>query len=185
MTSAALAHRGRATGSLLMLLGAWGAIVPFVGPYFGYAFTPDKAWAYTSGRLWLSVLPGAAAFLGGLLVLVSDEAAIFGAFVAVLGGTWLVVGQPVTAFALAGRGISTGSPIASPGAMFGPATMRFLEPLGFFYGLGVVVIFCAAVALGEVIVARMAANRYSSQLAEEDGVGQTREYPTDRYGTAY
>jgi hypothetical protein len=184
MTSPALASRGRVIGSLLMLLGAWGAIVPFVGPYFGYAYTPDKAWAYTSGRLWLSVLPGAAAFLGGLLVLASDDAALFGAFVAVLGGAWLVVGQPVTAFALAGKGISTGSPVASPGAMFGPATMRFLEPLGFFYGLGVVIIFFAAVALGEVIVARMAANRYSARLAAE-AADQTQEYPTDRYGTAY
>ena len=184
MTSAALANRGRVIGSLLMLLGAWGALVPFVGPYFGYAYTPDKAWAYTSGRLWLSVLPGAAAFLGGLLVLTTDEAAAFGAFLAVFGGTWLVVGQPVAAFALAGRGISTGLPVASSGAIFGPATMRFLEPLGFFYGLGIVVIFFAAVALGEVIVARMAANRFSSRLAEEVA-SQTDQYPTDRYGTAY
>ena len=43
MTSAALANRGRLTGGLLMLLGAWGALVPFVGPYFGYAYTPDRA----------------------------------------------------------------------------------------------------------------------------------------------
>ena len=188
MTSPALASRGRVIGSLLMLLGAWGALVPFVGPYFGYAYTPDKAWAYTSGRLWLSVLPGAAAFLGGLLVLASDDAAIFGAFLAALGGTWLVVGQPVAAFALAGRHISAGSPVATSGAIFGPATMRFLEPLGFFYGLGIVVIFFAAVALGEVIVARMAANRFSSRLAEEvasQGTQGTDQYPTDRYGTAY
>jgi hypothetical protein len=184
MTSPALANRGRVIGSLLMLLGAWGAIVPFVGPYFGYAYTPDKAWAYTSGRLWLSVLPGAAAFLGGLLVLASDDAAIFGAFLAVLGGAWLVVGQPVAAFALGGRHISAGSPVASPGAIFGPATMRFLEPLGFFYGLGIVVIFFAAVALGEVIVARMAANRFSSRLAEEVA-SQTDQYPTQRYGPTY
>jgi hypothetical protein len=185
MTSPALANRGRTLGSLLMLLGAWAAVLPFVGPYFGYAYTPDKAWAYTSGRLWLSVLPGAAAFLGGLLVLASDEAALFGAFLAVLGGTWLVVGQPVAAFALAGRHISAGSPIASPGAIFGPATMRFLEPLGFFYGLGIVVIFLAAVALGEVIVARMAANRFSTRLAQEVASQQTDQRPTDRYGTAY
>jgi hypothetical protein len=195
MTSAALASRGRATGSLLMLLGAWGALVPFVGPYFGYAYTPDKTWAYTSGRLWLSVLPGAAALLGGLLVLASDGAATFGAFLAALGGTWLVIGQPVAAFALATRHISAGTPIASHGAIFGPATMRFLEPLGFFYGLGVVVVFLAAVALGEVIVARMAANRFSERLADE-AAGQTPsypdqtrsypdQYPTDRYGPAY
>jgi hypothetical protein len=193
MTSPALASRGRVTGSMLMLLGAWGALVPFIGPYFGYAYTPDKAWAYTSGRLWLSVLPGAAAFLGGLLVLASDGAAAFGAFLAVLGGTWLVIGQPVAAFALAGRHISAGSPVAGSGAIFGPATMRFLETLGFFYGLGVVVIFLAAVALGEVVVARMAANRFNWRLAEEVA-SQTQspypdqyrtDHPTDQYGPAY
>jgi hypothetical protein len=192
MTSPALGSRGRATGSLLMLLGAWGALVPFIGPYFGYAYTPDKAWAYTSGRLWLSVLPGAAAFLGGLLVLASDGAATFGAFLGVLGGTWLVIGLPVTAFALAGHHISAGRPVTSSGAVFGPTTMRFLETLGFFYGLGVVVVFLAAVALGEVIVARLAAERFSSRLAEEAASpahsyqDQYRtDYPTDRYGPAY
>ncbi len=190
MTSPALANRGRVTGSLLILLGAWAAVGPFVGPYFGYAYTPDKAWMYTSGRLWLSVLPGAAAFLGGLLVIASDAAAAFGAFMAALGGTWLVIGLPVTAFALARDHISAGSPVASPDAIFGAATMRFLEPLGFFYGLGIVITFLAAVALGEVIVARMAASRFSSRLAEE-AASQTAaqyypdHYPTDRYGPAY
>jgi hypothetical protein len=134
------------------------------------------------------VLPGAAAFLGGLLVLASDGAATFGAFLAALGGTWLVVGLPVTAFALAGKNISAGSPIATSGAIFGPATMRFLETLGFFYGLGVVVVFLAAVALGEVIVARMAANRFTSRVAEEVA-SQTQsypaQYPTDQYGPTY
>ncbi|HUB38011.1 MAG TPA: hypothetical protein VMA72_04095 [Streptosporangiaceae bacterium] len=193
MTSPALASRGRVTGTMLMLLGAWAALVPFIGPYFGYAYTPDKAWAYTSGRLWLSVLPGTAAFLGGLLVLASDGAATFGAFLGVLGGTWLVIGPPVTAFALAGRHISTGSPVASHGAIFGPTTMRFLENLGFFYGLGIVVVFLAAVALGEVVVARLAADRFSSRLAEEvasqtqsyPAQHPTDQYPTDQYGPAY
>src|ERR1700757_1571870 len=97
MVSASL-NRGRAAGGLLMLLGAWGALVPFVGPYFGFAFTPDKAWAYTSGRLWLSVLPGAAAFLGGLIVLGGGRIAAAGALLAAAGGTWFAIGQPVVRF---------------------------------------------------------------------------------------
>ena len=36
--------RGAASGFLLVLLGAWGALIPFVGPYFHYAYTPDTAW---------------------------------------------------------------------------------------------------------------------------------------------
>jgi hypothetical protein len=178
MTSAALANRGRTSGILLMLLGAWGALVPFLGPYFGYAYTPDKAWAYTSGRLWLSVLPGAAAFLGGLFVVFSDRAAPTGAFLAVLGGIWFVVGQPVIALAKPGGSISPGSPVISHGAPFSAPTMRFLEALGFFYGTGVVILFFAALALGEVLVARMAADRYRERMGDTMAT-------EDQYGPAY
>jgi len=38
------------TGLLLVLLGAWGGLIAFIGPYFHYAYTPDSAWTYTSGR---------------------------------------------------------------------------------------------------------------------------------------
>ncbi len=178
MTSAALANRGRTSGILLMLLGAWGALIPFVGPYLGYAYTPDKAWAYTSGRLWLSVVPGAAAFLGGLFVVFSDRAAAAGACLAVLGGIWLVIGEPVIALARPGGPINPGSPVVSHGAPFSAPAMRFLEALGFFYGAGVVIVFFAALALGEVLVARMAADRYRERMAETMA-------PGDQYGPAY
>jgi hypothetical protein len=179
MAGPALANRGRTTGTLLIMLGAWGGLIPFVGPYFGFAYTPDKAWAYTSGRLWLSVLPGAAALLGGLIVAVSNRGAGAGAFLAALGGAWFITGLPVTAFALRAKRISPGSPVASHGAIFGPTAMRFLENLGFYYGLGVVILFFAAVALGEILVARMAARRFSEWAA-------TDPYDrTDQYGPAY
>lgn len=160
MNSAQIISRGRGIGGLLMLLGAWGAVIPFVGPYFGYAFTPDKAWAYTSGRLWLSIVPGAAAFLGGLVVLASDSVAAGGAFLAALGGAWFVLGQSIVAEAFSGNSISSGSPVAASGAAFGPATMKFVEGLGFFYGLGVVIVFFAALAMGRAMSARRAAARF-------------------------
>jgi hypothetical protein len=68
-------NRGAISGMLLVLLGVWGAVIPFVGPYFDYAYTPDKPWDYTTGRLVLQVLPGLAAVLGGLLVLGSANRA--------------------------------------------------------------------------------------------------------------
>lgn len=146
-------RRGQSgSGLLLMLLGAWGALVPFVGPYFDYAFTPDKAWTWTSGRLWLSVLPGAAAFLGGLLILARASSA--GAFLAALGGAWFVVGQLVIAQFNHSGSIGPGSPVAVPGSAFGPSTMHFLENLGFFYGLGIVIVFIAARTLGAAAVAK-------------------------------
>ncbi len=159
----------RASGCLLMLLGAWGALVPFVGPYFGYAYTPDKAWAYTTGRLWLSVVPGAAAFLGGLIVSVSSRGGAAGAFLAVLGGVWFVIGLQV--LALAKPGIAPGTPATVANSMFHPATMHFLESLGFFYGVGVAVVFFAAMALGRAGVARYLAREYEA----------TPEYETAAY----
>src|SRR5689334_3673117 len=40
--------RGATSGFLLVLLGLWGALIPFVGPYFNFAFTPDQAWVWTT-----------------------------------------------------------------------------------------------------------------------------------------
>ena len=87
--------RGALSGVLLVLLGIWGALIPFVGPYFHYAYTPDRAWAATSGRMWLEVLPGVVTLIGGVIVLASRfrPAAVFGAWLAALAGTWFAVGD--------------------------------------------------------------------------------------------
>ena len=56
--------RGAASGFLLILLGLWGALIPFVGPYFNFAYDPDTPWTWTPGRGWLEVLPGVLTVLG-------------------------------------------------------------------------------------------------------------------------
>src|SRR5260370_16854088 len=121
--------RGAASGLLLILLGAWGGLVPFVGPYFHFAYTPDRAWAYTTGRLWLEILPGVAVALGGFIVLASARRplAMFGAFVAALGGAWFVVGNLVSALWNGGTppaGVPVRGPIAPPT----PHELRFFLP---------------------------------------------------------
>jgi hypothetical protein len=138
--------RGALSGLLLVLLGAWGALVPFIGPSFHYAYTPDRAWAYTSGRLWLEILPGAATVLGGLVVLASAyrPAAHLGAWLAALSGAW---------FALGGILGPTWSGInMNPGTPVGGTTMRAFEQIGFFIGLGIVIVGVAAMAVGRFSV---------------------------------
>jgi hypothetical protein len=139
--------RGVLSGLLLILLGAWGGLIPFIGPYFHYAYTPDRAWVYTTGRLWLEIVPGVATALGGLLVLASARRplAMFGAFVAALGGAWFVVGNLVRSLwssSVPGAGVPVGSSVSK----------LALEELGFFVGLGVVIVFFAALALGRCAV---------------------------------
>jgi hypothetical protein len=154
----------RVSGGLLILLGAWGALVPFIGPYFGYYYGADKTWVFNSDRLWLSVLPGAAALLGGLILLLVPRVSAPGALLAALGGIWFVVGAPVLAVAKPGTG--PGTPAAASGAMFSPATMRLLENIGFFSGLGVVIVFFGALALGQSGVTRIAAGGVEAETVD-------------------
>ncbi len=134
------------SGLLLVLLGAWGALVPFVGPYFHYAYTPDTAWSYTSARLWLEILPGAGTLLGGLIVLASAyrPAAHFGAWLAAVSGAWFALGSIL--------GPTWSGIRMNPGTPVGGTALRALEQIGFFTGLGVVIVALAAMALGRFSV---------------------------------
>jgi hypothetical protein len=137
--------KGALSGVLLVLLGIWGALIPFVGPYFHYAYTPDHAFAATAGRMWLEVLPGVVALVGGVVVLVSRfrPAAVLGAWLAALAGSWFAVGSLIAAHWA--RLPGAGTPV-------GGAARAMLEQIGFFTGLGVVIVFVAALALGRFTV---------------------------------
>ena len=137
--------RGAFSGFLLILLGLWGALIPFVGPYFHYAYTPDKAWTYNTGRLWLELLPGAAVVFGGFLLMVARgrHTALFGALLAAAAGAWFALGTVLSP--LWNHHIPMGGSPASS-SMY----MRIMEQLGFFTALGVVIVFVAAVALGRI-----------------------------------
>jgi hypothetical protein len=137
--------RGAFSGFLLILLGLWGALIPFIGPYFHFAYTPDKAWTYNTGRLWLELLPGAAVFLGGVLLMAARgrHTALFGALLAAAAGAWFTLG-PVLSPLWNNHVAMGGSPASST------VYMRIMEQLGFFTALGVVIVFVAGAALGRV-----------------------------------
>ncbi len=137
--------RGAFSGFLLILLGLWGALIPFVGPYFHYAYTPDTAWTYSTARLWLEILPGAAVVLGGFLLMIATgrHIALFGALLAAAAGGWFALG-PVLSPLWNNHVTMGGSPASST------QYMRIMEQLGFFTALGLVIVFIAAAALGRI-----------------------------------
>ena len=159
--------RGLGSGLLLILLGAWGALIPFVGPYFHFAYTPDAAWTWTWGRFFLEIVPGVATALGGLILMISAfrPVAMFGAALAAAAGAWFVVGSllgPVwTSYAAAGGGVPAA---LDPGQPTGGPLHMVAEHLSFFTALGVVIVFVAAVAFGRLAIigardARLASGR--------------------------
>jgi hypothetical protein len=140
--------RGAVSGLLLVLLGLWGALIPLVGPYFHYAYTPDSAWTLTAGRVWLEIVPGAATLLGGIILLASASRplAMFGAELAAAAGAWFALGTVIIPLWPAASTLNPGSPAGTT------TVLRQLEHLGFYTGLGVVIVFVAALALGRLTV---------------------------------
>jgi hypothetical protein len=137
--------RGAVTGLLLILLGAWGALVPFFGPHINWAYTVDPAWTLTAAKGWLEVLPGAVTAVGGLLLLVSGNraSAVFGGWLAALAGAWFVVGQ---AFASTLGIGGVGQPAAATDLK------RALLEVTYFTGLGALIVFLGGAALARVAV---------------------------------
>lgn len=139
---------GAVTGLLIALLGIWGALIPFVGPYFDYSFGVNSTWHYTTDRLWLSVLPGAAALLAGLMLLMARTRmmAVLGGWLAVIAGAWFVIGPAVSLTWESGPG-----PIGPP--LYG-TTRQMLELIGYFYMLGALIVALGALILGRLTPAR-------------------------------
>lgn len=172
--------RGAASGFLVLLLGAWGALVPFVGPHFGYAYTPNATWVWTTGRLWLEVLPGAVAVLGGLIMMGSTSRAVglWAGWLTAVAGAWFAVGPIVSKLWTADGQPQTGAPVANG------TLQSVIEQIGFFTGLGVVIVFLAAAALGRfsVVGVREAQAAMPVEETDEDDAETTRIATVDNVG---
>jgi hypothetical protein len=164
--------RGAVSGLLIVALGLWGALAPFIGPLFDFAFSPDRPWAWTAGRGWLQVLPGVVAVVGGLLMFASRNraTAMLGSWLAVAAGAWFVVGR--AAAGPLGLG-DAGEPVAAN------ETQRVWLELTYFSGLGALIIFLGALAVGRLSV------RTARDIAYRDArVDAVEPYPAAPYPAA-
>lgn len=85
-------------GLLIVLLGAWGGIVPFVGPLFGFSADGSPAWKWNLAHALLSLTPGAVAVVAGMLIMLAGGslyrpgALVVGGLAAAVCGAWFVIG---------------------------------------------------------------------------------------------
>jgi hypothetical protein len=133
---------GAASGFLILLLGVWGGLIPFIGPYFHYAFGGYQHWHWTTQRLWLNVVPGAVAVIGGLMLMRAGTriGGLTAGWVALAAGAWFAIGPAVS--------ILWHHSIYAIGTPMGGHTRQMVEWLGYFFGLGALIIGLAAFAMG-------------------------------------
>src|SRR5271156_5366005 len=71
-TRAAGIHIGRigigTVGVLTVLVAAWGGLVPYVGPAFGYGANGAGAWHWSLTHAVLALVPGTIGVLAGLFI---------------------------------------------------------------------------------------------------------------------
>jgi hypothetical protein len=141
-------RRGLVTGLLLVILGAWGAVSPFLVPALDMANGPAHEWTLTAGRGWLEVLPGVVTVLGGLMLITwrKRETAALGGWLAVIAGAWFVVGRTFASMLTMG---SAGS------ALTDASTHAAVVQLAYFVGFGALVVLVGSVGVGRVSVRSM------------------------------
>jgi len=129
--------RGRAAshGLLVLLVGAWGALVAYAGPVFHYGPAGARAWQWTTPHTVLNLLPGAGAVAAGLLLTVAGPGVALAfhrlaGLLAVASGAWFVLGRSVYP-------IFYGTSAPAYGAASGGALANFATVLGYSLGVGV------------------------------------------------
>lgn len=167
--------RGALSGILLLILGAWAALAPFIGPYFNFGIEPrsDDAWHWTSGRGLYEVLPGGVTALAGIVLLVSASRVltVLMAWLAALAGVWLVVGSTLDLI----FDVGTGSPPQDAGTNKAVALS-----LLYFLGTGAVIVLVAGIALGRLSVHSVRDVRAAERRAEADAVAETQRLEAER-----
>jgi hypothetical protein len=154
---------GIGSGILLVLLGAWVAAVPYVGPRFHYSVGATETWHWTAGRLWLSLVPGVVTIIAGAVLVGATRRGtlVAASSVAALAGIWVVIG-PQTSL------LWHGTMQAGPAA--GGVHRRLLEVLGYSLLSGCLIAVVASFTLGRSSVASVDDVRHDLELRQQ-GLG--------------
>jgi hypothetical protein len=136
-----------AAGIVAVLVSAWGGIVPFVGPLFGFSADGTNSWHWSLAHAVLALVPGAVGVLVGLFVIAEARGIAVGRgrFTLATAGTILMVCGAWFAI-----GPLAWPVLASTGSFFVPSShLTALEyELGYSIGVGLVLVFCGAFVAG-------------------------------------
>lgn len=134
-------------GVVAVLAAAWGGIVPYIGPLFGFSADGAGSWHWSLAHSVLFLVPGAVGVLIGLFVIAESRGVTVGkgrislamaGMLLILCGAWFALGSyawPV---------------LTNTGTYFSNAShMRVLTyELGYSVGVGLVLVMCGAFVAG-------------------------------------
>jgi hypothetical protein len=161
--------KGALSGFLIVLLGIWAGLVPFVGPYFHYAMHSNQHWQWFADRFWLEVLPAIVAVMGGM----TRVSMMFGGLLALAAGLWFIVGPNVSMLWNHGA-ITVGPPMGRHNLT------RTLEWIGFFYGVGGLITMFSSYALGFMAALPIVDERVVGGRTAAAGTGAVAGYAAGR-----
>jgi len=130
-------------GLVALLVSAWGGIVPYVGPIFGYSGDGSGSWYRNLAHALLALVPGAVGVVLGLFVIAESRGISVGRGLLSLAtagtllmftGAWFVIGP------LAWPVLSNG------GSYFvaGSHLKLLADEVGYSLGTGIVLVVCGA-----------------------------------------
>jgi hypothetical protein len=131
-------------GVVAVVVSAWGGIVPYVGPLFGYSGDGSGSWHWNLAHAILALIPGVAGMLVGLFVLAESRGVTVGRgrlSLATAGtllmacGAWFAIGP------LAWPVISSGNSAYFVG---GTHLSVLAYEVGYSIGTGIVLVICGA-----------------------------------------
>ena len=139
------AGRAAMAGLLMMLIGAWGGAVAYFGPEIGLSPPGARSWQWTTAHTILNLAPGAAAFVGGLMVMMGSRQLIgglqrLGALLTFGAGGWFVLGAAVYP-------VFYGAPAPGYGRVSGGPLMNLAAVAGYGAGVGIALCLLSGVAM--------------------------------------
>lgn len=172
------------TGLLAVIVGAWGAVAGYIGPYFGFRPVHAQVWVGSWQNGLLHLAPGAVAAAAGLMLLamgparrsVRGGAFLLPALLLLAAGAWFVIG-----------------PVAWPtfhsGAAFNPAasaTRNLLNVACASYAPGLVLVMLGGMALKAGMVPAVPVDDpyMPAEAVAPAPVGSSRNAPVDDPATA-
>lgn len=135
-----------AVGVVALVISAWGAVIPYLGPAYGFSADGSSQWHWNLSRAVLALIPGVIGCLFALSLMGRTGAAgvlrrlglTVGGLLAIACGAWFVIGPMAWPVLVSGgRYFVTASPL------------RELEyQVGYALGPGLILAVCGAFAIG-------------------------------------